>query len=58
MDTITRREFFRRVARATVVGPVILMTREPQAELLYRIAGRFGWRSVIGRWLSGLADWW
>jgi hypothetical protein len=58
VETLSRRELFRRIGRAAIVGPVVLMTREPQADLLYRIAGRFGWRSLIGRWLSGLADWW
>lgn len=56
MDTITRREFLRRVIRATVAAPVILGTREQQADLLRRLAALLGKDSGIGRWLSEV--WW
>lgn len=54
MDTVTRRELLRRVARAAIVGPVILATREEQSFLLYRLAKLFGQDSAIGRWFWGL----
>lgn len=50
MDTITRRELFRRIGRAAVIGPVILATRDEQSFLLYRLARIFGDKSAIGRW--------
>ena len=54
MDTITRRELLRRVARAAVVGPLMLATRDQQADLLYRFAKLSGDGSAIGRWLREL----
>lgn len=56
MDAITRREFLRRVVRAAVAAPVILGTREQQADLLRRLAALVGKDSTIGRWFSEL--WW
>jgi hypothetical protein len=56
VDTITRREFLRRIVRAAVAGPVVLSTREQQADLLRRLATLLGKESTIGRWLSEL--WW
>ena len=56
MDTLTRRELLRRVIRAAVAGPIILATREQQADLLLRLAALLGKNSAIGRWLSEL--WW
>lgn len=58
MDTFTRRELFRRAARAAIVGPILLATREPQADLIYRISRVFGDGSAIGRWLRTLWLWW
>ena len=54
MDTVTRREFLRRIVRAAVVGPIALGTREQQAGLLFRLAQLLGDRSGIGRWLMEL----
>ncbi len=54
MDTLSRRELLRRIARAAVVGPLVLATREQQADLLYRLAKMFGDGSAIGRWLKEL----
>jgi hypothetical protein len=56
VDTITRREFLRRIVRAVVAGPVVLGTREQQADLLRQLATLLGKESTIGRWLSEL--WW
>lgn len=59
MGTFTRRELFRRVARAAIVGPVVLATGEQQAELVYRLGSLLGKGSIIGRWLRGLwLPWW
>ncbi len=58
MDTITRRELLRRIARAAIVGPIVLGTREQQADLLFRLAGLFGEGSRIGRWLMELGWRW
>lgn len=57
MDTLTRRELFRRIGRAAIVGPILLATREPQADLIYRIGRALG-HSSIGRWLRELSWWW
>jgi hypothetical protein len=56
VDTITRREFLRRVVRTAVTAPVVLGTRQQQTELLRRLAALLGEDSMIGRWLSEL--WW
>ncbi|MGH2492634.1 MAG: hypothetical protein ACRDF9_14140 [Candidatus Limnocylindria bacterium] len=56
MDTMTRREFLRRVVRAAVAGPVIPGTREQQADILRQLATLLGKDSTIGRRLSEL--WW
>ncbi len=58
MDTFTRRELFRRLGRAAIVGPVMLATREQQADIVFRLSRLFGGGSLIGRWLKGLALWW
>lgn len=58
MDTITRRELFRRLGRAAIVGPILLATREPQADMIYRISRLFGNGSVIGRWLRQISWRW
>lgn len=58
MDTITRRELLRRAARAAVVGPLMLATREQQADLLYRLARLFAEGSAIRRWLTKLSWLW
>ena len=54
MDTITRRELLRRAARAAIVGPLLLASREQQASLLLRLAGLFGRSSPVGRLLERL----
>ena len=56
MDAITRREFLRRVVRAAVAAPVVLGTREQQADILRQLGRLLGKDSTIGRWLSEL--WW
>jgi len=56
VDTLTRRELLGRVIRAAVAGPIILGTREQQADLLRQLAALLGRNSAIGRWLSEL--WW
>jgi hypothetical protein len=54
VDTLSRRELLRRLARAAVVGPVMIATHETQSELLYKLAGWFGHGSAIGKWLTEL----
>lgn len=54
MDTFSRRELFRRLGRAAIVGPVMLATRDQQADLVFYVARLFGKGSVIGRWLKRL----
>lgn len=56
MDAISRRELLRRIIRAAIVGPVVIATRDEQADVLYRLAMWFGQSSAVGRWLTGL--WW
>lgn len=58
MDTFTRRELFRRLGRAAIAGPILLATREPQADLIYRFGRMLGHDSAIGRWLKQLSWWW
>ena len=59
MDTITRREFLRRIVRVSTIGPVILGTRAAQEGLLYRLSQAFGGGdTAIGRWLRELFFWW
>lgn len=57
MDTITRRELFRRVGRAAVVGPLMLATRDQQVSVLFALARLFK-RSAIGRMLWALWEIW
>ena len=54
MDTLSRRELLRRIARVAVAGPVIMATSEAQAGLVYRLWRLFGRDSAIGRWLFDL----
>lgn len=54
MDTLTRRELFRRVGRAAVIGPVLLAARDQQAGLILTLSRLFGPQSLIGRWLRDL----
>jgi hypothetical protein len=58
VDTFTRRELFRRLGRAAIAGPLVLATREQQADLILGLSARFGARSVIGQWLKRLWWWW
>lgn len=59
MDTITRRELLRRAGRAAIVGPLVLATREQQADLIYRLAKLCAAGSPIRRWLMWLwGGWW
>ncbi len=58
MDTLTRRELFRRIGRAAIAGPIVLATREQQAGLIYRLARLFARGSALRAWLSDLAWWW
>lgn len=59
MDTITRRELLRRAGRAAIVGPLMLATREQQADLVYRLAKLCAEGSPIRRWLLQLLrGWW
>lgn len=57
MDTFTRRELFRRLARAAIAGPIVLATRDQQADIILRLSRMFGSGSIIGRWLKGLGLW-
>jgi hypothetical protein len=55
VDTLSRRELFRRIGRAAIAAPVLLATQEQQASLVYRLAQLFGGKdTVIGRWLREL----
>jgi len=54
VDTLSRRELFRRIARVAVAGPVIMATSAVQPELVYRLSRLFGQDSAIGRWLLDL----
>jgi hypothetical protein len=54
VDTLSRRELIRRIARVAVVAPVIMATSEAQAGLVYRLSRLFGQDSAIGRWLLDL----
>lgn len=54
MDTFTRRELFRRIARAAIAGPIVLATREQQADAILRLSRMLGSGSLIGQWLKGL----
>jgi len=59
VDTFTRRELFRRLGRAALVGPIMLATRDQQGELVYRLSILFGGKSsIIGRWLRDLSFHW
>lgn len=58
MDTFTRRELFRRIARAAIAGPIVLATREQQADVILRLSRMLGSGSLIGQWLKGLWLWW
>lgn len=58
MDTLTRRELFRRIARAAIAGPIVLATREQQAGAILRLSRMLGSSSLIGQWLKGLWLWW
>jgi hypothetical protein len=53
VETLSRRELLRRIARIAVAGPVIIATSEAQAGLVYKLARLFG-DSAIGRWLLDL----
>jgi hypothetical protein len=58
VETLSRRELFRRIARVAVAGPVILATSESQAGFVYRLAQLFGRDSALGRWLLDLYIGW
>ena len=59
MDTLTRRELFRRLGRAAIAGPILLATREQQGDLVFRLAEAFGGKgSILGRWLRSVWLWW
>jgi hypothetical protein len=54
VETLSRRELLRRIARVAVAGPVIMATSEAQAGLVYRLSRLLGRDSAIGRWLLDL----
>ena len=58
MDTFTRRELFRRLGRAAIAGPIVLVTREQQADLILHLSQRFGASSIVGHWLKRIWWWW
>ena len=57
METLTRRELLRRLGRAAIAAPVILATKEQQADVLYNLSRVFG-STPIGTWLRDLWLWW
>jgi hypothetical protein len=58
VDTFTRRELFRRLGRAAIAGPLVLATREQQADFILHVSKGFGASSIIREWLTRLWWWW